>query len=133
MAFVLTFGDQPLRFWCQRDRFGQCRAPKVKHPLRVFSEADKAVFLALALDHDLRTVARDNRDIFARPLAFLQHFHRGQLAPFDLLAERRALVQNRNPAGFHHLGAGQLILKHLCAVRKHYQRGFLALYVPILS
>ena len=94
MAFVLTLGNQPLRLRRKGNRFGQGRAPEVKHPLRVFSKPDKTVLLSLALNDNLRPVARDDWNVLAWPLAFLKDFHGRQLAPLDLFTIRRALVHD---------------------------------------
>ena len=87
VAFVLAFGHQPFGLGRQRDGFSRGRAPKVKHPLRVFGESNQAVFFSFAFDHHLGAVAWHDGNIFARPFLFLQDFHCGHLAPLYLFAK----------------------------------------------
>ena len=133
MAFVLTFSNQPLGLGRQGDALGHAGAPKVVHPLGVFGKPDQAVLFALALNNDLGAITRDDRNVLAWPLAFFQHFHGGQLAPFNLFAERRPLVHDRDVAGIQQFGAGQFVLIDFRAVRQQHQGGLFALNVPILG
>ena len=94
MALVLTFGQQPLGLGRQRDAFGHAGAPEVVHPLRVFGKPHQAVLFALALNNHLGAIARDDRNVLARPILFFQDFHGRQLAPLDLFAVRRALIHD---------------------------------------
>ena len=131
VAFVLAFGHQPFGLGRQRDGFGQAGAPKVEHSLRVFGVANQAVFFTLAFNGHLGAVARDDRDVFARPFLFFQDLHGGHLAPLDLFAIRRAAVNLDHASVGHHFFGRQFVGPFLCAVGQHHQVVFLAVNVEV--
>ena len=133
VTFVLTFGQQPFGFGRQSNRFGHAGAPVVIHSARIFGEPHQTVFFALVVDDQLGAVDRHNRNKPPRPDFLVQHFHRGDFAPFDLLPEAVALVNHRDTGQRHRFGTRQLILEYRRAIRQHQQLGFDALGVKIFG
>ena len=133
VALVLALGQQPFGLWRQSHRLGQGGAPVVIHPLRVFGHAHQTVLLALVVNGDLLAVDRHDGNVFASPCGLFQHFHAGQLAPLDQLADGVALRNDKDASGGHQLVTGSVFFEHLCAIRQQQQLGLLALGVPPLS